>query len=89
MAVWIMPPLEPMIEPIPVQEIRVDSINGIELIDSYVRAYLVSREVLVEAPNAPEHLVLRAKLIGPASNVPLIMNALAHCLKPQLPRLVK
>lgn len=82
MPFWIMPPAEVMIEREPAMELRIAGIGAIEWIDGYVCIYLYALEPAIEAPEAPSSRVLKAKILGPIKNVPDVIGALIHCLRP-------
>lgn len=82
MTLWIMPPAKPMIEREPAPEIRIDDVGAIEWIEGHVRLYLYAMEAAIEAHDEPATRVLKVKIFSPMRNVPGIIGAVAHCLRP-------
>lgn len=88
---WVIAP-QGLIEPVPAPEIFVYGIGAIEVMPrGNLRVILFQEQLPIEG--GPVQRIVVAKLVGPMSNVPIVIGQLAQCLvdpdEPTKPRLVR
>ncbi len=80
MSVWIIPPVAGFIDNGMAPEIYIDGIGAIEFLNGNIRVYLIAEQARLANAKEPEHSLVTAKIIGPATQIPQVIGQLAQCL---------
>lgn len=79
--VWIVPPIAGLIEPMPVPEVFIDAIGGIELVaGGWVRLYGCSEQMPLEAGSERPQRIVQVKIVRPLVTIPEAILGMARCL---------